>query len=255
VCAVNYLNTAPLVWGLSYGSQRGLFNIAFSSPADCADRLARGDVDIGLAPVIEIQRLGLEAISDVGIACRGEIRSILLISKKPLRQVRVLAADVNSRTSVLLARLFLAEQGGCAPAVTPEKPDLRRMLSRADAALLIGDAALRMAADPPPFEVWDLGAEWNKATGLPMVFALWAGRPNRHSLDLHSVFRTSWTEGRMHLEEIIRRESPARRLPEPLVRDYLTRCLVHEIGPREREGLRLFLKMAARFDTLKEAGA
>lgn len=191
----------------------------------------------------------------MGIACRGEIRSILLIAKKPLRKVRRLAADTNSRTSVLLARMFLAEKAGSVPEVMPEEPDLAKMLSRADAALLIGDAALRVAADPPPFELWDLGAEWVKATGLPMVFALWAGKPVSRSPDLPDVFRASWAEGRMHLEEIIRQESQARRLPESLVRDYLTRRLVHEIGSQEREGLRLFLKMAARFDTLKEAGA
>jgi len=237
-----------------HGPQRDAFDLLFSSPADCADLLAASRVDAGLAPVAEIERLGLERAAPLGIACRGQVRSILLVSKKPLSQVRLLAADKNSRTSVLLARILLAEQHGAEPEVIPMPPDAEAMLRAADAALLIGDAALRVEAAPCPYQTLDLGAEWTALTGLPMVFALWAWRQGAQPDSFTKVFQDSWREGTTAIETIIAQESRSRRLPEPLVRDYLTRCIVYEIGDAEQRGMNLFLKMAARFDNLEVAG-
>src|SRR5215217_7874687 len=83
VCAVSFLNTVPLVWGMLHGPQAGVFDLSFSVPSECADRVARGDADLGILPVAEIQRLALPYLSDVGIACTGAVRSILLITKVP----------------------------------------------------------------------------------------------------------------------------------------------------------------------------
>src|SRR3974377_1819502 len=110
VCAVSYLNTTPLVWGMLRGEQRGLFDLDFQIPAVCADHLASGAADLGIIPSFELTRLDLDILPGTGIACHGPVRSILLISKVPARQIQRLAVDSSSRTSVQLARVLLAQR-------------------------------------------------------------------------------------------------------------------------------------------------
>src|SRR3974377_1976377 len=90
VCAVSYLNTTPLVWGMLRGAQRGLFELDFRVPSECADALASGEADIGIVPSFELTRQDLEIIPGAGIACHGAVRSILLISTPPAGPLRTL---------------------------------------------------------------------------------------------------------------------------------------------------------------------
>jgi chorismate dehydratase len=247
VCAVSYLNTSPLVWGFLHGPQRGMFNLSFQVPAGCADEVSRGAADIGILPVFELTRQhGLEVIPGTGIACRGPVRSILLISARPANEIRTLAADTSSRTSVQLARVILESRFGVTPVFLPHRPDLDAMLRAADAALIIGDPALRIEPSRLPYHVYDLGAEWVQMTGLPMVFAVWAGRKGVVTPEVSAAFTESCRYGRERIEEIVSVESARREFPPELVREYLTRHIVHELGPREYEGMDLFLRYAAQ---------
>lgn len=243
VCAVSYLNTAPLVWGLREEARRGAVELTFALPSACADALEAGDADVGLVPVAELLRQPLEVIPGLGIACRGPVRSILLISRVPWARVRTLATDTSSRTSVQLARVLLDRLHGAHPGLLPHGPDLEAMLDRADAALIIGDPALRLDPDSLPYRVLDLGAEWVALTGLPMVFAVWARRPGPAAPGLQELLRSSYEQGRAHLDEIVAEEAVRlRNLPAALADRYLREHIVYEIGPREREGLDLFLR-------------
>jgi len=246
VCAVRFLNTAPLVWGMLHGEQRGLFDLSFETPAVCADRLERGEADIGIVPAIELERLGLETIPGVCIASRGPVRSILLASKKPLDEIRTLAADSSSRTSAMLARVVLAERYGVQPRVTAMAPDLNSMLATADAALVIGDPALHIDPGEVPYEVYDLGEEWTRWTGKPMVFAVWAGRPGLPLRELEEAFRGSAAYGLERIGDIVRKEAPRRGIPEALAREYLAHRIRFAFGRDEEEGLALFLEYASR---------
>ncbi len=197
-------------------------------------------------PVVEIQRLGAKALPGVCIASRGPVRSILLVSKAPLSRIRTLAADEGSRTSTLLARLILAERFGAEPEVIPMAPELPAMLGRADAALLIGDAALRFDPSGFPGEVLDLGAEWTRWTGKPMVFAVWAARPELDLPGLSEMLQASVEFGRGRIEEIVRAEAPRRKIPEGLARTYLNDHIRFTLGEEEREGMALFLDLVRR---------
>ena len=159
-----------------HGPQQGLFDLDFRIPSGCADDMAAGAADIGLIPSFELTRQDLEVIAGPGIACRGPVRSILLISSRPAPEIRTLAADSSSRTSVELVRIVLERRYGAAPVSIPHPPDLEAMLRVADAAVIIGDPALRIDPARLPYYVYDLGGEWVEMTGLPMVFAVWAGR-------------------------------------------------------------------------------
>ncbi len=246
--AVSYLNTVPLVWGMLHGPQRGCFDLDFRLPAGCADQLAAGEADIGIVPAFELTRQDLDILPGAGIASRGPVRSILLISRCPAEQIRILAADDSSRTSVQLARVVLSRRFGAQPRIVPQAPVLDAMLASADAALIIGDPALRI--DPAAFplhvyDIYDLGAEWTAMTGRPMVFAVWAARKGIATPELAEAFLASCRYGRARLEDIVAAEAPARGFPATLVRDYLTRHIVHELGPADYEGMREFLALAS----------
>src|SRR5580704_15550329 len=133
VSAVSYLNTWPLVWGFLHGPQRGIFDFRFDLPVHCAEALRDGKAGIGLVPCAELDRLGLDFLPDLGIACEGPVRSILLISRRPFDAIRTLAVDSSSRTSVALARIILAERYGCYPQVMSHEPSLQEMLVENDA--------------------------------------------------------------------------------------------------------------------------
>jgi len=227
-----------------HGPQNGIFELDFQVPSACAEQLASGAADIGIVPSFELIQQDLEVIPGVGIACRGAVRSILLVSSRPAAEIRTLAVDSSSRTSVQLARIILRQRYGAEPVMAAHVPDLDAMLRVADAALIIGDPALRIEPKCLPYHVYDLGAEWVEMTGLPMVFAVWAGRRESVTPPVAEAFRESCRYGRGRIEEIVAAESSRRGISARLARDYLTNRIVHELGPRDYQGMELFLRSA-----------
>ena len=251
VCAVSYLNTSPLVWGMCHGPQRNLFDLSFALPSVCADRLRSGEADAGLVPVIELARQpDLLVVPGTAVACRGAVRSIVLVSKKPLEAIESFAADTGSRTSVVLTQVVAAHAHGIRPKARPYPPRLGEMLEIADAALVIGDPAL--AIDPSmtswkgrPVHVYDLGAEWEEMTGLPMVFAVWGVKNLAESEGLYEAFSESAAYGLARIDEIARDQAPSLGLEPTEVKEYLTRHVRYRLGDREREAMNLFLRLAS----------
>ena len=249
VCAVSYLNTVPLIWGLEHSpALRGVFDVRYELPSVCADQVARGEADIGILPVMEMARQKLEYFPETGIACRGAVRSILLISKVPFARIRTLAADAGSRTSVMLARVILAERYGADPKVSAHPADLEAMLEAADAALIIGDAALHLEPAALPFASLDLGAEWLSMTGLPMVFAVWSGRKEIMRKEYGQAFLESCRYGLEHIDDIAREQPEARGISAAMARRYLTQHIAFELNEKDHEGMRLYLQKATRLD-------
>jgi len=226
------------------GPQREQVDLSFSIPSVCAEQVRRREIEIGLVPVAEIARQGLETLPGVGIACFGAVRSILLFSRVPWRRIRSLAADAGSRTSVELARIVLRERFGIEPEIHQEQPNLHEMLTHADAALIIGDAALRLDPETLPIESLDLGAEWLDLTALPFVFAAWAGRPGIPVERLSKITRASYEFGKSRLSEIVRREHQSRGIAHELGERYLGHHIRFELGTKEQDGLDTFLRLA-----------
>ena len=229
-----------------HGAQQGLFDLLFAVPAECADQVAAGQADIGIIPCFELLRNDYGVVPGVGIASRGPVRSILLVSKVPAGDIRTLAADSSSRTSVALARILLTEKFGANPEITRQAPQLETMLARADAALVIGDPALRLEPAALPFHVYDLGHEWTEFTGLPMVYAVWAGPERFITSEVSRAFQESCRYGMQRLDEVAAAESPARGISVDLGLRYLRHNLLCELDADCMRGLDCYLAYARK---------
>jgi len=180
---IQFLNCLPLYWGLARTGTLLDFELTKDTPEKLSEKLVRGDLDIGPITLVEFLKHAdeLVAFPDIAVGCDGPVMSCVIVSQVPLDQLdgaRV-ALGSTSRTSVRLAQLLLAEQIGVEPSYYTCPPDLPLMMQEADAAVLIGDAALRANLTEAPklgLEVHDLGAMWKEWTGLPFVFAVWAAR-------------------------------------------------------------------------------
>jgi chorismate dehydratase len=241
---VQYLNTAPLVWGLMHGSSRGRFDLSFTTPACCADDLRAGRADLGIIPSIEYQRIdGLKVLPGLSIASKHQVRSVLLLARVPLEEVRTVALDTSSRTSAALVQVLLRKFYSFDVTTRPASPNPEAMLRSADAALLIGDPALVYAGKA---RVYDLAEEWRRFTGLPFVFAVWAYRPGP-ALDPEEVgrgFAHSRDEGLEHLDDIAAEWAPRLGLTAEAVKIYLTENIDYTLDEENLEGLRLFYRLA-----------
>jgi chorismate dehydratase len=241
ISAVSFLNTTPLVWGLTHGPQEGKAEIWFEVPSACAASVAGGVADVGIIPVIEMARHGWPSVPGLGIASDGAVRSIFIVSHVPAEEIRSLVIDTSSRTSVGLARVILQHRYGVQPRTIPYPPNVERMLTLGDAALLIGDPALRLAPLQDGYFVYDLGHEWTEMTGLPMVYAMWAGNGAERAADL---LRESYAYGKTRIDEIVSIEAEPRQIPKSLAQRYLTRNIVFELGERHMQGLERYLSLA-----------
>jgi chorismate dehydratase len=228
------------------------FEVEYTIPSHCADLLCAGTADIGIIPAATYASIpDLVIVPDVAIAAKGPVRSILLISRVPLDEVRRLAADVSSRTSVALTRVMFHQWLGRAPEFVPAEPQLEAMLARCDAALVIGDPALHV--DRSRYQTWDLAAEWQRVTGKAFVFAFWAVRraaflETRPGLDIAEVFKSSRDHGRepQNVSAIAQAWSSHVGLAPETICHYLTRNIHFWLDEECRAGLELFYELAAR---------
>jgi chorismate dehydratase len=240
---VNFLNSKPLAWGFLKGHHADLFAPSYHPPALVARMLGQGNLDIGLIPSIEVQRIpNLRVLPDMCVGAKQEVRSVVLVSRGPVEDIRRVALDLNSRTSSTLVRILLRERWGLDPEYLHERPDPERMLSEADAALIIGDPALRL--DRAKYHVIDLAAEWKTLTGLPFVFAVWAVRPEVEIPDLPFYFKSSLRYGLSSLDTLVREAAAELGLDTSEVRTYLTENLHFFLRTEEIEGLEEFYRRA-----------
>ena len=243
VSAVKYSNTLPLVWGMLKGEQRGEFDLSFVTPSACAEALRCGEADIGLIPSIEYQRMeGLGIIPGISIASKGPARSVLLLSRMPIEQVQSVALDNSSRTSVILLQILLEKFHSKKVKFLSTPPDPEEMLKQADAALIVGDPALTYRGNCS--RVYDLGAEWRKFTGLPFVYAFWAGRGNANLAGYRKIFEASKEFGLSRLEDIIDQEAAKVPIESGALRDYLGVTLDYSLDEENCRGLQLFYRLA-----------
>lgn len=235
---VSYLNAEPLVYGLE--KEEG-FELLRDVPSRVAERLHAGDLDLGMIPSIEYARGDYAIVPGVAITSRGPVRSVRLQLRRPLQQVGRVALDSSSRTSQALTRILMRERLGRDPEYVQMPPQPAAMLEEADAALLIGDPALFLDL---PGETMDLGEEWTRLTGLPFVYAFWAGPGG--AIDAAGVRRLQEAQ-RQGVALLDRIAAGYRGLGTGMAdrsESYLRHNMVYRLGEDELAGLREFYRRA-----------
>ncbi|HTS11681.1 MAG TPA: menaquinone biosynthesis protein [Candidatus Limnocylindrales bacterium] len=272
ISIVEFLNTAPLVWGFAEGPLAGKYDLSFTLPSQCAEALRRGEADIAIIPSIEYQRIeNVVALPGMAIAAKGEVRSILVVAKRPIEMAKRIALDTSSRSSAALVRLLAKEYWRVDPEYVNVPPDPSEMLKQADAALVIGDPALRVAlkmdalsgkapsgeqccqGDPddmpvPGFEtifVYDIAHQWREMTGKPCVLAIWAGRREAITPEVVSDFLASKEYGLKRVREIAEAASIKLDLPPRALERYLIENIHFDLEGEYLEGLQLYFEKAA----------
>jgi chorismate dehydratase len=259
ISAISYLNTAPLMWDFEHGEAGKSFEITYTVPSACARALAEGTADIGIIPAAAYAQIpDLKILPDVAIASRRPVRSILLVSRVPIREIRSVALDTSSMTSVALTKVLFEKWLGGGRTFTSMAPNLDDMLAHCDAGLLIGDPALQV--DRSQYHTLDLAEEWIRYTGQPFVFAFWAVRGEAlrdadPKLDLAAAFRDSRDHGLQtgSLDHIAREWAPRLGLGQTDLRSYLTENIQYELDPGCLQGLRLFYRYAEEIGALPAA--
>jgi chorismate dehydratase len=253
LACVSFLNALPYVEGLRrlpLGLRPRLF---LDPPFRCAERLIDREVDAALIPSIEYARIdGAVSAGGFGIASMHEVRSVLLLARRPLPEVREIAVDSNSRTSVALLRILLSRLHGTRPSLVAMPPVPGPMLERCDAALLIGDAAL--AADQHGVEVHDLASMWNGFAGMPFVFALWAALDEAKAVRSARMIGKALDLGLSVLPEAAEAAGRRSGLPAGEVVEYLTRNIHFILGDEERRSLEFFRNLCLEEGILLHMG-
>jgi chorismate dehydratase len=277
ISIVQYVNTAPLVWGFTHGPLAGKYHLSFTVPSQCAEALRAEEADIAIIPAIEYQRIaGLVVLPNLGISSKRRVRSLLLVSKKPVTEVESIALDSSSRSTQALTRILCADAWGIAPEFSEASPDFAEMLEHADAALLIGDPALRLAIalggiakhhergalvvsaatagarGTGDLHVYDMVEEWQKNTALPAVLAVWAARADIVTPEVLRDFAASRDFGLSHIAEISRVAQRELRLPAATLASYLERNIDYTLDAENRRGLDHFFSRAAALGLIEE---
>jgi chorismate dehydratase len=240
--AVSYLNAQPLIHELDHEAgvrlERGV-------PSRVARWLHSGQVDLGMIPSIEYAFGRYAIVPGIAIGSRGPVRSVSLYLSRSLEDVRRVALDTSSRTSVALLKILLRERLGRDPHYVPMAPQLVDMLSVADAALLIGDTALEEDGRVPRL---DLGEEWTRLTGLPFVYAFWAGPPGVVTAAGVRRLQAALAAGRTAFGEIAARHGDGVPSRVAASESYLRKNVVYDLGEAEVQGLREFYARAHALD-------
>lgn len=245
--SVPYLNARPLVrWftDTEEGRASGI-GVVEVVPSELARMLECGEVAAALVSSFELLRhRDLCYAPGAAVAADGPVLSVRMLSKVPVEQIRSVALDTSSLTSVALLKILLAERYGLSPQYLPHPPDIGAMLAEADAALLIGDTGYREY--DPSLCVLDLGQGWKELTGLPFAYALWIGRRETLTPELSSLLLRAKEWGSKHREEIARAEYAIRGETLERTRHYLNEIMRYNLGPEETESLRLFAEKSFR---------
>ncbi|HMQ04457.1 MAG TPA: menaquinone biosynthesis protein [Pyrinomonadaceae bacterium] len=261
LAASSYSNTAPLIWSFLYGSNHGKVELVLdNAPSRSSELLEQGRVDAALVPVIASQFIdGINVVPSVCVGAKERVRSVCLVTQgKGPEEVRSVALDVSSRTSVVLTKIIFREFFGFEPKWRDATPNIDAMLSESDAALLIGDPALAIsrfesgASDPylkssfPDLRTFDLAELWHRHTGLGFVFAMWMTRHKTLRIDLAAAR----DEGLVHIEEITGNYRGQLPLGDDEMKEYLTANISYEPDESMRKGMDLFFRLAEKNDLI-----
>jgi chorismate dehydratase len=274
MAAINFLNPAPLMWDFEHEPGRSRlrlrYEVGYTTPSRCAAELAAGEADIGLVPIVAYATTpSLLVVPGCTVAALDQVRSIILVVRPPqgLSAVRTVALDTSSLTSCVYTRILFDIFWKVPVTFVAQRPDLESMLAVADAALLIGDAALlaleekdaRAARTGEQLLYLDLAHEWHGFTGLPWISAFWALRSSAldetgaAAADLIEDLQSSRDHGLEHVEDLVSEWSARIAVPPETIRFYLTQNIHYVLDDACLRGIDGFFRYAAACGALPPA--
>lgn len=250
VGSVPYLNAKPLIYGLN---QNPKVDLSFEIPSLLSEQLKDGRIDVALIPTISYFTLkGFSVIPEVCISSDGDVRSVKLFAKVPIERIRRIAVDRSSLSSASLLKILVSEKYRLFPEpeyiICDPQTDLQALES--DAALLIGDAAMKWKSDG--FFSLDLGGEWKSFAGAPFVYAFWVVRPEVKFEGLSKLLQNAKRGGLKAIGQIAKQASAELALDESICRIYLQENMRYDLGSAQILGLQLFCKFALKLGILSE---
>jgi len=254
LAAPNSLDVKPLVYGLECGVVHHTFELICDIPSRCALKLRDGEVQIALIPSIEYAKHYIEQsyriVSGIGVSSSGEAKSALLYFNQGLHHISTVAVDIGSVTEIVLARILLLEKYDLEPKFVPMMPDVKAMLEKADAALVVGDAAFFDLSGYT--SKLDLGDEWQDFADLPFVYSFWVARENDLQAKEIEWLLQSKEVGIERISDIADSAAQQHGVEVELCRSYLTQHLHYDLGEEELEGLREFYRLAFYYGVIDD---
>lgn len=253
---IGYINCAPVYGAIDRGivklPQGG--ELVTGTPAELNDLLVAGELEVSVISAIEYARHARELVllPDLAISCDGPVRSVALFSKRPVHKLSdaTILLSASSRTSVTLLELLCRDVWKIKPKFAEARAEAQDLESLGalphEAVLVIGDAALKLAAAGTYAHRYDLGQEWKRWTGKPFVFAVWAARRSADTAAVqrgHAALLASRAWGLANLDEIARETARVTQLPMPTCREYLS-GLDYAFTDTHRAALSDFLRRA-----------
>lgn len=247
----SFLNAQPLIYALAKGLVQHNFELVFDTPSNLANLLRLHKLDLAIIPSIEYARnKEYLLIPDYSICSKGEVKTVALFSKKEIPQVKKIAADKSSRSSITLLQIWLKKKWDLTPEIIKLRPHLDQMLAQSDAALLIGDAVFKVKKCS--CKVYDLGREWFDLTRQSFVHALLAVHPEQELENEIEILHKAKEIGISRIEEIARIYSKKLNLDYYLCKDYLSEKIHYDLGAEEIEGLRHFYRLSQKYSLIKK---
>ncbi len=237
----DFINSQPILEPLTKQASKAGIEIRIDSPAQLADQLSAGKLDIAMIPAVEYLRQAdrLRLLPNISISSRNKVGTVLLVSKVPLNAIRTLALDERSRTSVALLRVLYAKEFPSGLKLARHEPDLDKMLNQYDAALIIGDQALGVAKEG--VSIYDLSEEWFSRTEKTFVHAVIVAREGvKVEAGIIQTLQNAKLEGLKNLETIVQTQANKTGHAVFLLRDYLKNKIHYDFGEEEMEGLMHF---------------
>jgi len=254
ISASSYSNTAPLIWSFLYGANHGKFEMILdTAPARSAELLAQKRVDAALVPVVAYQMIDdVRLVPEVCVGAREKVRSVCLVTRgADLKDVKSVALDVSSKTSVALTKIIFREFLAGEPEWKTAEPDLNEMLADSDCALLIGDPALTI--DESVYRKFDLAETWKSFTGLGFVFAMWMANAEKAEIARTIDLAAARDEGLRHLDEIISNYESEIALRREDFKKYLTENISYSVDDSMQRGLELYFKLAHKNGLIEQS--
>ncbi len=243
ISVVSYLNAKPFVYGIQHSGHITDFELALDPPAICAEKLKNNEIDIGLAPVAIIPELKeYYIIPDFCIGSNGPVQTVMLYSDVPLRNIRSILLDYQSKTSCLLVQILAKHWWKINPSWIKAKEGYEKKIKAAAAGLIIGDRNFNLTNEYK--YSYDLSEEWKLFTGLPFVFACWISNKKLDETWANSFYQ-ALKFGVDHRNKVI--DNLEQQVDEKIARNYIFNHIQYNYDDKKKEALEFFLKLGKEF--------